>query len=459
MVYHEVIDGYCSHLLERLHEQERLQVWSQGRMLINGKLVNAEMTMAMSQEIAQAMSLSQEMVMTMCVSENLALTMSNNAELAQALTITFMEDVPRSLSPAPADSPPRCESPEPGCSSAPPMAYRHPVYRAAKHKRRDLVAEIVAKRQRTGECRAIYTLNLQMIPDKYFFPTIVQKAFGGLLTTTIKCLTCNFMSSKTDRFRDLQLAFPAKNYRDHNRGSKRPYYSVQQLVDYYFQTEHLTDDNKYRCSRCTELRDAERSIVVEEAPKNLVLVLKHFWYDTRRQIRSKLLERVNHDKTVNLKHGEKTLQYDLYGAVVHSGSQMDSGHYYTMARDGPRQWVKLNDHWVTQCTEQDLHKLAPPNTPYILFYRQRRDRTEAAVEDEEPFDLLEDNVPFAYLPLLLKEQIRADNSLYRSQPKKETRPAFLFPAYDDYDDDDDDDFPQDTLLDDDYFGPQYQYLY
>lgn len=441
------MDDYCSHLLERLHEQERLQVWSQGRMLINGKLVSAEMAMAMSQEIAQAMSLSQEMVMTMCVSENLALTMSSNAELAQALTITCMEDVPRSLSPAPSEPPSRCESPQPGCSSAPPMASRHPVYRAAKHKRRDPVAEIVAKRQRTGTpSTCIYTLNLQMIPDKYFFPTIVQKAFGGLLTTTIKCITCNFTSSKTDRFRDLQLAFPAKNYSDYNRGNKRPYYSVQQLVDYYFQTEHLTEDNKYRCSRCTELRDAERSIVVEEAPKNLILILKHFWYDTKRQVRSKLLERVDHDKTVSLKHGDKTLKYDLYGAVVHSGSQMDSGHYYTMARDGPRQWVKLNDHWVTQCTEQDLHKLTPPNTPYILFYRQRRDRTEAAGEDEEPFDLLEDNVPFAYLPLLLKEQIRADNSLYRSQPKKETRPVFLFPPYHDH-----------TLLDDDYFGPHYVY--
>lgn len=60
-------------------------------------------------------------------------------------------------------------------------------------------------------------------------------------------------------------------------------------------------------------------------------------------------------------------QYKLYAAVVHCGSSVDSGHYYTYAKDS-EEWYKFNDCAVIQSSEEELCNLRPPETPYILFY-------------------------------------------------------------------------------------------
>lgn len=85
-------------------------------------------------------------------------------------------------------------------------------------------------------------------------------------------------------------------------------------------------------------------------------------YDPASQQRTKLLQRVKLDPAVHL--GE---QYNLYAAVVHCGSSVDSGHYYTYAKDG-EDWYKFNDCAVIQSSEEELCNLRPPETPYILFY-------------------------------------------------------------------------------------------
>lgn len=85
-------------------------------------------------------------------------------------------------------------------------------------------------------------------------------------------------------------------------------------------------------------------------------------YDPASQQRTKLLQRVKLDSVVHL--GE---QYNLYAAVVHCGSSVDSGHYYTYAKDGD-EWYKFNDCAVIQSSEEELCNLRPPETPYILFY-------------------------------------------------------------------------------------------
>lgn len=60
-------------------------------------------------------------------------------------------------------------------------------------------------------------------------------------------------------------------------------------------------------------------------------------------------------------------QYNLYAAVVHCGSDVDSGHYYTYAKDS-EEWYKFNDCAVILSSESELCNLRPPETPYILFY-------------------------------------------------------------------------------------------
>lgn len=215
------------------------------------------------------------------------------------------------------------------------------------------------------------------ISEKYDFSfntanTIVQRSFGGRAVTLSGCDVCGTKSERADNFRELQLSFPSK-YDDQQ--------SVQTLLDYYLQPEKLCGDNQYHCDNCHGLTDGERVTVVVEHPRRLVLTLKHFRcdllppanltiiviiifcsYDPASQQRTKLLQRVKLDPVVHL--GE---QYNLYAAVVHCGSSVDSGHYYTYAKDGD-EWYKFNDCAVIQSSEEELCNLRPPETPYILFY-------------------------------------------------------------------------------------------
>lgn len=192
--------------------------------------------------------------------------------------------------------------------------------------------------------------------------TIIHKTFGGKISTTCICSTCNMKSIIIDSFRDLALSFPEKEKNEHNWDEQESY-DVQKLLNYYFEMEHLTldGDNQYRCDNCKILRDGSRCTEILEAPNNLILTLKHFRYDPKFHTRSKLLiKHMYHNETikVNVKTSSQSwreVEYKLFAAVVHSGMSLDSGHYYTFANDKDL-WFKFNDSYVTRSTLEELHR-------------------------------------------------------------------------------------------------------
>lgn len=194
-------------------------------------------------------------------------------------------------------------------------------------------------------------------------PTIIYKHFGGKLSTTCVCSSCKTKSIIIDSFRDLALSFPEKEKNEDDWDVPEPKYSVQQLLDFYFETEQLTLDNQYRCDNCKSLCDGTRCTELLQAPKHLILTLKHFHYDPKFHTRSKLLiKNMYHDPeiTVKVKSAQelgcwREVNYRLYSAVVHSGMSLDSGHYYTFAQNVDR-WFKFNDSYVSKSKVDELHK-------------------------------------------------------------------------------------------------------
>ncbi|XP_076272279.1 deubiquitinating apoptotic inhibitor [Rhynchophorus ferrugineus] len=184
-------------------------------------------------------------------------------------------------------------------------------------------------------------------------PTVVQQSFGGKTVTVSRCAECGTKSERIDGFRDLQLSFP--------QNANNP--SVQSLMEFFLESEKLCGDNQYRCDACDKLTDGERLTKIVSIPNHLILTLKHFRYDPASQTRTKLLQRVNLESRICLEGA----WFDLYAAVVHCGTSVDSGHYYTFARDTTG-WYKFNDSIVSKTTEESLHLVKPPETPYILFY-------------------------------------------------------------------------------------------
>lgn len=195
-------------------------------------------------------------------------------------------------------------------------------------------------------------------------PSIIYKHFGGKLQTTCVCSTCNTKSINIDSIRDLQLSFPEKDKTmEEDWDLPEPEYSVQKLLDFYFETEQLNLENQYRCDTCKGLCDGTRYTELLAAPKHLILTLKHFHYDPKFHTRSKLLiKNMIHDKDISVRvkaaqdgGSWRVVHYKLYAAVVHSGMSLDSGHYYTFAQNDDR-WFKFNDSYVTKSDIDELHK-------------------------------------------------------------------------------------------------------
>lgn len=150
-------------------------------------------------------------------------------------------------------------------------------------------------------------------------------------------------------------------------------FCLQDLLDYFVSPEQLSGENKYQCDSCGGLQDARRTIQILQSPSHLVFTLKRFEFNSKTGQHSKLLHQVHCSETVEV----CKQSYKLYAAVVHSGSSMDTGHYYTVARDESLMWHIFNDSLVALCNPPPW---SSPDTPYILFYSRPEEKLQPAVD-------------------------------------------------------------------------------
>lgn len=148
---------------------------------------------------------------------------------------------------------------------------------------------------------------------------------------------------------------------------------MQDLLDYFVSPEQLSGENKYQCDTCGGLQDARRTIQIIQSPSHLVFTLKRFQFNSKTGQNAKLLHQVQCSESVEL----CKQSYKLYAAVVHSGSSMDTGHYYTVACDENLMWHIFNDTLVESC---DPTPWSSPGTPYILFYSRPEEKLQPAVD-------------------------------------------------------------------------------
>lgn len=121
-------------------------------------------------------------------------------------------------------------------------------------------------------------------------------------------------------------------------------------------------------------------------------------FNPKRQIQKKLMHNIYYNYTITLPSVRSQAvhsSYAMYAAVVHAGTTLDSGHYYTVAEDN-NAWRSYSDVVVTDIAEGAINKLHDGCTPYILFYR----RTD--VEEGAPPALGD-------LPPKLQEQVLSHN--------------------------------------------------
>ena len=172
--------------------------------------------------------------------------------------------------------------------------------------------------------------------------------------------------------------------------TKNQNFSIQGMLNFYFETEKLNENNAYACSNCGSLQSAEKNIyatqdLINKAPEFIILNINCFSVD------SELVKSLHYEKTVELKifnnqssnigqtheineDKAKDLKYDIEDImVIHVGATKTSGHYYTLIFNQFDQniCIKADDTNLTRIDyDKWLLKKSKNEKPYLLFFKK-----------------------------------------------------------------------------------------
>jgi ubiquitin carboxyl-terminal hydrolase 36/42 len=186
--------------------------------------------------------------------------------------------------------------------------------------------------------------------------TFLHDLFGLVLRSRVICSRCRYIS---DTF-EVQYTWIV---------SVRNQSDLRQSLQQFVCRETLSGENLYRCIKCKQLVPAIKRYTLHKASKILLINLKRFEFGKNSH---KLSHLVRYPEYLNVKSymseensNDQLLNYRLYAVLVHVGSSMHSGHYYSYVRSPNNRWYKADDTTMTQC---DLNQVLTQHGAYILCY-------------------------------------------------------------------------------------------
>jgi len=134
----------------------------------------------------------------------------------------------------------------------------------------------------------------------------------------------------------------------------------------------------YKCTGCKKKTRAAKRLTIHTAPNVLVVHLKRFEHSGLGMSGGggKIGRMVRFDTVLDLGAymsersgggGEVKVEYELCGVLVHAGSTLYSGHYYSFVKAADGRWYEMNDSSVQRRTVEEV--LA--QKAYILFYTKK----------------------------------------------------------------------------------------
>lgn len=145
--------------------------------------------------------------------------------------------------------------------------------------------------------------------------------FVGQQQTVVDCISCEHKSKTYLPFLEIVLTIVGMS-------------SIENCLDNYYETEKLQD--LYECENCKKKTKAVKSTCITKAPNYLMIVLGKFQSATQKKIE----DRIDYGLELNIKKycfghcGDTT--YLLQSMIIHKGAKRNKGHYYTLARRGPK---------------------------------------------------------------------------------------------------------------------------
>lgn len=191
--------------------------------------------------------------------------------------------------------------------------------------------------------------------------SIITRLFKGMCSSEIVCHECKNSSVTFDTF--INFSLPISDIKDN---------TLDSCFAKYCEGEVLDGDNKYKCSKCNEKRDATKTMFLWNTPEIFIVHLKRF-SNNRQKINSHIDYPIKGLKLNNYKSSfnQTSEVYDLYAVANHMGS-FHGGHYTAYCKNHlNNKWYEHNDSMVTYIPENDVKNKVVSNNGYILFYERR----------------------------------------------------------------------------------------
>ena len=164
----------------------------------------------------------------------------------------------------------------------------------------------------------------------------VKDNFVGVGVMRTKCLECEASTYTKETFTNIDI--PILGSQEAEEEESSPSLFTSQILS----SEILRSDNKYWCSECRRLNEAQRSVSYEVLPTVLVLQLKRFTTVASKTYVSKLTDFIPTPFTLDCfctecsrpGPGGGRHRYRLYSVILHLGASLASGHYIAYVRAG-----------------------------------------------------------------------------------------------------------------------------
>ena len=299
--------------------------------------------------------------------------------------------------------------------------------------------------QDSDEFLAILCDEIEKEGKKYNMENCLEESFKGKISNEIVSLEKEYPYYSCTDEPFVKITLDIKGHR-----------TLEEALDYFIKEEILEGENKYFVDKYNKKISISKRCSIKKMSNTVIIHLKRFEFDYYTFTNNKLNDYLQFPKEINFKKWTKAflnvntkneskiteeekenlienkLEYQLTGILVHSGSTLASGHYYSFIMNQENgEWYKFDDTKISsfdiknieyECFGDDkennnnnnnFYNFQNCHNAYLLFYTRKENlnckkfKDEIKVNEEVINKMKKENEDF------LKMKIFVNNDFYK----------------------------------------------